>query len=86
VVGGLNCGLCDEPILDGEPLSPTHGLVMHQECGLREVIGGIGHLIDHARYCRELHDPDGGFTYRQSARLVQMWVEIHGVEAAADRG
>jgi hypothetical protein len=46
------------------------------------VLGGIGHLLDHAHYCLEEHDPDGGFTYRESARLVAVWVDLQGgVEA-----
>jgi hypothetical protein len=81
----MNCPLCDEPILEGEPLSPTI-MPMHQECGLREVLGGIGHLLDHEHFCVRGRDPDGGFTYRQSARFVMMWVEIYGTEAAVDRG
>jgi hypothetical protein len=58
---------------------------MHRECSLREVLGGIGHLLDHKYYCRGLHDPDAGLTYRESALLVWTWVQIKGVEAAVDR-
>jgi hypothetical protein len=46
---------------------------------LREVLGGIGHLIDHEHYCLVMHDPDAGLTYRESAKLVATWVEIKGV-------
>jgi len=42
------------------------------------VLGGIGHLVDHDRYCVQFHDPDGGFTSRESARLVGLWVELKG--------
>jgi len=77
--------LCEEAILPWEDRSPTN-LPMHQECGLREVLGGIGHLTDHAYWCRTVRDPDMGLPYRQSARLVLEWVNEHGVEAAVERG
>lgn len=85
MAGGLTCELCGEPIQPGEDRSPTN-LVTHRECGLREVLGGIGHLIDHPHFCGTRHDPDAGLTYRESALLVALWVRLKGVEAAAERG
>jgi hypothetical protein len=41
-------------------------------------MGGIGHLTDHYYWCKQMNDPDGGFTYRQSALLVDQWVANHG--------
>jgi hypothetical protein len=73
----VDCQLCDEPLLPGETLAPFI-MPSHRECGLRNVLGGIGHLMDHEYYCLELHDPDGGFTYRESARLVAFLVELKG--------
>jgi hypothetical protein len=58
---------------------------MHRECSLREVIGGIGHLIAHEYWCRQHHDPDAGLTYRQSAMLTDLYVHLVGVERAAAR-
>lgn len=52
----------------------------HRECMLRTVLGGIGHLEDHQHWCNEMHDPDGGRTFRQSALEVDAWVHKHGVE------
>ena len=52
----------------------------HWECSLRVVTGGIGHLIAHHFWCTQQHDPDGGLTKRQSARLVAAYVEVIGVE------
>ena len=46
------------------------------------VIGGIGHLIDHAHFCRSDAGPDAGLDYRTSALLVDVWVKRKGVEAA----
>jgi hypothetical protein len=75
----MTCHLCGEPLLPGEWAGPTN-LPSHRECGLRMVLGGIGHLVDHAHYCGELHDPDAGMSYRESARMVAMWVELKGMD------
>lgn len=50
----------------------------HRECLLREVMGGIGHLIAHDHWCTEKQDPDAGLTYRQSAKLVDAYVSAVG--------
>jgi hypothetical protein len=50
---------------------------------LRTALGGIGHLENHAYWCKEMHDPDGGRTLRQSALEVDEWVHRHGAAAAA---
>jgi hypothetical protein len=84
-----DCPLCDEPVGEYEawmPMGTPDGPgVAHRECSLREVIGGIGHLIAHEYWCTQRHDPDAGLTYRQSARLTLAYVETMGVEAAAER-
>ena len=56
---------------------------IHRECSLRSVIGGIGHLEDHDRWCLVEHDPDGGRSARQSALEVWDWVQMHGHPAGA---
>jgi hypothetical protein len=76
----MNCQLCGESIEWLDKLVPAWPLIAHQECGLREVLGGIGHLLDHEHFCLTLHDPDAGLTYRESAKLVWSWVQIKGVE------
>lgn len=58
------CDLCKEPI--EEPDLTTS----HRECMLREVLGGIGHQIAHEYWCLRRHDPDAGYTYRESALMV----------------
>ena len=51
----------------------------HRICLLRDVLGGIGHLVAHEYWCSQRGDPDAGLTYYQSARLVQAWVDTVGV-------
>jgi hypothetical protein len=67
----LRCMFCRELFRDGDSgaIMPT-GFAQHRECSLRSVMGGIGHRVDHARYCRGPLGTDGGLTYRQSAWLV----------------
>lgn len=82
------CPHCTERIYQGEPRSrvivwgDAGGVRPHFECGLREVLGGIGHLIDHGYWCDEVGDPDMGLSYRESAARVAEYVSQHGVEAA----
>jgi hypothetical protein len=49
------------------------GFHQHKECGLRSVMGGIGHLVDHAYYCHGELGTDAGLPYRVSAQLVWEW-------------
>jgi hypothetical protein len=87
---GDSCVLCEEPIQDSDqgtfmgaiPLNghPSYGPV-HRECSLRAVLGGIGHLENHEYWCAQMHDPDGGRTYRASAVLVWHWVQVRGFPA-----
>lgn len=45
------------------------GFAAHRECQLRSAVGGIGHLLDHDFYCRDV-GPDAGLPYRVSALLT----------------
>lgn len=86
--GGI-CPLCEdpEPVLELEAgESVVDGRLAHRSCLLRVVLGGIGHLEDHAYWCRQVGDPDGGRSRRQSGIEVAAWVEEHGVQAAVERG
>lgn len=86
---GRLCVLCDEPIGDGDsgtlmaarnPVTGQWGPEpVHRECSLREVLGGAGHLAMEA-HVTGMCDPDGGLTRRQSALLVQRWVDRMGAE------
>ena len=84
---GSTCALCDEPVEPGSDASPIvtpeGPRRAHRECLLRVGLGGIGHLENHSYWCKEMHDPDGGRTLRQSALEVDEWVHIHGAAAAA---
>jgi len=73
------CTLCDEPMEVGEK-SASLACEMHRECGLRSVVGGIGHLIDHAHFCAGV-GPDAGLDYRTSALLVDVFILRKGVHA-----
>jgi len=78
-VTGTNCALCGEAILPEEDARPVGGRDRgaHRECLLRAVVGGIGHLEDHAYWCTYRGDTDAGHTYRESARLVDDWLAAH---------
>jgi hypothetical protein len=78
------CALCGEnvdPGMEAQAIGTPEGFQMvHRECLLRSTLGGIGHLQDHAYWCCEMHDPDGGRTFRQSALEVDVWVHEHGID------
>lgn len=68
---GERCMYCREAIeADDNGAIMPNGFVQHRECSLRSVWGGIGHLVDHARYCGGELGPDAGLPYRVSALLV----------------
>lgn len=87
---GEHCELCDEPIQafdQGSFIGAVHGeegawvgvlAPVHRECSLRSVLGGIGHLTNHIKWCSEMHDPDAGLGYRESALQVWSFVSDHG--------
>jgi hypothetical protein len=72
------CELCTEELLPTEIRAPVFPLVAHPECLLRETQGGIGHHLNHEYWCVQMGDPDGGVSYRESARRV--WKLITGEE------
>jgi len=82
-----DCPLCQtqiDPAADNVPIQMLDGIRhAHRECMMRNVMGGIGHLTNHAYWCTQMHDPDGGMTPRESALAVDAWIEAHGVVAAA---
>lgn len=83
---GMMCDHCQEPILQGEEIANIITMDAHRECSLRSVLGGIGHLIDHAHFCKGMGDPDAGLDRRTSALMVDVWVARKGVDAAARIG
>lgn len=77
------CDVCEEE-LDPEERAPVRPTNAHRECLLRTGLGGIGHLLAHEYWCKQMHDPDGGLTRRQSALLVDAFVVIMGIPQAVD--
>lgn len=87
---GEHCELCDEPVQlfdQGSFIGSLRGeegnfvpviAPVHRECSLRSVLGGIGHLQNHSVWCVLKHDPDAGFSYRESALKVWDWVGRYG--------
>ncbi len=81
---GDACGYCEEPIRDGDQgvlqvFVRTDGAdrrPIHKECMLRQVLGGYGHHMDHAYWCGQMHDPDGGLSRRESSLRVWELTEI----------
>lgn len=75
------CPVCGEPAFrDTRPLYTAEGQQQaHRICLLREVMGGIGHLIAHDYWCVQKGDPDAGLTKLQSAKLVDLYAEVVGI-------
>lgn len=72
---GQLCLFCRTAVGDGDRgLIYDDESVHHRECALRGVLGGIGHLVNHLRYCVFEGNPDAGLPYRQSAQLVWDYV------------
>lgn len=80
------CLLCSEPV--GPDDEQAEGVwrdqhsrqyLVHRECALRNVLGGIGHIEDHNYWCGMMRDPDKGMSFRASALAVDVWVRKHGV-------
>ena len=82
------CPLCEEPIEEWDVMESmgfstekfTGMAYVHSECVMRSVLGGIGHHENHAYWCKEMGDPDGGRTLRQSAREVAVMVRKVGID------
>jgi predicted RNA-binding Zn-ribbon protein involved in translation (DUF1610 family) len=71
---GQKCMNCGEEIMEGDQgVRFINGPYQHRECGLRNVMGGIGHHVNHAKYCHGPLGTDAGLSYRDSALLVWDW-------------
>jgi hypothetical protein len=78
------CVYCHDAIeADDSGAIMPNGFVQHRECSLRSALGGIGHMVDHARYCRSELGTDAGLSYRQSSRLVWRW-HVDGIPVDED--
>lgn len=76
----VRCDLCGELVTAADPdgRANVRPMVAHRACAVRSALGGIGHLTDHALWCGERNDPDGGMSYRASALAVLRWAEANG--------
>lgn len=81
----MDCLLCGEPVTDHPstcaPMTLLDGdawvgRLAHRECMLRSVMGGIGHFENHDYWCKQMNDPDGGRSYRQSALEVSELMRV----------
>ena len=83
---GNVCVWCEEPIQEGDNgrIAPN-GYTEHRECALRNVLGGIGHHVDHERYCRGV-GPDAGLSRRASSIMVwNLWQMTRGQELTPEQ-
>ncbi len=79
----MKCLLCELELELGDTVEQITNGPAHAECLLRGVIGGIGHLVDHQRFCIREQDPDAGLSYRESSLLVWQIVR-HDAHLTAD--
>lgn len=80
------CVLCDETIAKHDAWQPLNReQVVHHECQLRGVVGGIGHQLAHEWWCLVKRDPDAGLTYRQSAQMVMALIDVVGIDEVSRR-
>lgn len=71
----LVCMHCWEHFAEGDRGTINlAGTAEHRECGLRSALCGIGHHVDHLRYCKGDLGPDAGLSRRVSAILV--WAQF----------
>lgn len=75
------CRLC---AVGGDASLPEPSVEFHPECGLRSILGGIGHLTNHALWCVRKREPDMGLSYRESALRVAAWVRANGTAARSE--
>jgi hypothetical protein len=84
------CILCDEPILAGEVVDPDgiyseggHRLV-HFECKLRAILGGLNHMKGTCSCCGGTDDPDPpGMTRREAAKAAYAyWQQLPAMARA----
>lgn len=71
---GAPCFHCREGIAEGDNGAGLNFGVVHRECHLRAVAGGIGHHVNHVRYCHSELGPDAGLSKRASSLLV--WAHV----------
>jgi hypothetical protein len=71
------CPLCSAWVENGEA---------HRACALQDVLGPIGHLLDHRYWCVVMGEPYAGLTRRESALCVLALVNVYGAEKVTADG
>lgn len=65
---GTKCRLCDEEVVEGDLGTINMAdQVIHHECGLRAVIGSVGHLQGRCSCFGGTEEDPPGMSYRQAA-------------------
>lgn len=70
------CPCCDEPILEGERLAPDMRPPTHYECGLRAVIGSVGHQRGRCSCFGGSEEDPPGMTRRQAATAAALFFHL----------
>jgi hypothetical protein len=70
------CVWCEEVVLDTDPQAPNYAQPMHYECGLRAVIGSLGHQRMRC-FCHGGTEEDPpGLTRRQAAMAAALFFHL----------
>jgi hypothetical protein len=72
------CVLCDETIANGETFDRS---TVHRECLLANIIGPLGHHLDHDFWCINMADSHCGLGVRLANLDLAALVDRHGLEA-----
>jgi hypothetical protein len=72
------CALCDGNVPEGADFDRTK---VHRECLLANVIGPLGHHLDHGFWCENMDDPHCGRGVRQANLDLAALVDRHGLRA-----
>lgn len=76
----LVCPHCEEPIVQGDELGrhliahPDGLRLLHEECAMRTILGGINHLMGKCTCCGGTEQPDPpGMSRRDAARAASLY-------------
>lgn len=72
------CLGCDELILPGDRLAPSFGQPLHFECGLRSIIGSVGHQKKNCSCYGGTEEDPPGMTRREAAKAAMEYFYEHG--------
>jgi hypothetical protein len=72
------CQICDPDVPSGAALIDG---TLHPECMLMNVLGPLGHHLDHSLWCENIGDPLAGRTLREAALELDRMVTERGFKA-----